>query len=180
MKRLLKIGLYVALALPAGAFAQDLGGDTAAQQHTEPAGHAAGIVRGSVIWLDLSAGTLRVQAGRGTMTLEATPAQLTGLNPGDFVEFPYNDYEGHLWLSPEVGSGRSEMRSGYSSQGRFTGVVQAMARGSGTVTVRGTTYRTHPSQLQGVRPGMLVDVIYNDIGGVSWAEGIMPLEGFHD
>lgn len=178
MKPLLQIGLVVALALPAGVRAQDAG--NAAQQHNEPAGHAAGVARGSVIWLDVGAGTLRVQAGRGTMTLEATPSQLAGLNPGDFVEFPYLDYEGHLWLSPEVGSHRSEFRVSYKSQGRITGVVQAMARGAGTITVRGTTYRTHPAQLQGIRPGVLVDVIYDDVGGVSWAEGIMPDQGFHD
>lgn len=179
MKRLLKIGLLVGLAMPASVFAQGFGGNAGVPRINAPLGHtyAAGVMRGSVINLDLSAGTLRIQAGKGTVTLQATPGQLAGLNPGDIVEFPYVNYQGSLWLSPAFGGGRSSLSGTYENQGRVTGAVQTMDRGSGEITVRGQAFRIHPAQLAGVLPGMFVNVIYADVGGVNWVAGITPAGG---
>lgn len=163
MTRLLRICLLVGLAVPAIASAQ---GSAVA---------TAGVARGSVIELDLPAGTLRIQAGRSTMTLEGTPAQLVGLNPGDVVEFPYVNYDGNLWLSPQVGSGRSELYGTYANQGRIVGTVQAMDLGRGQLTVQGVRFRVHPALLQNIQPGMFVTVEYTDVGGVSWAAGVRPM-----
>lgn len=146
-----------------------------------------GTIKGTVTALNLSRGLVTVSSGAGgqagSLTLNALPSQIADLNPGDLVALNYLNYGGQRWLAisqggGQGGSGASAMnQESFGQYGTVTGYVQQLNKGSGTITVRGMPFRTHPQFLQSLLPGQFVSVNFAEIGGVNWAEQIQPTGG---
>jgi hypothetical protein len=139
-----------------------------------PAAPYAGTVSGSVRQLNLSRGTITVQAGQGTVTFNADPGQLQPLAAGDRVAFPYVSYDGALWLSPEATRGEIG-KAAAQGQAKLTGTIRRLQRAQGTITVRGLTFRVHPSRLEGLSPGQRVTLTYGQVGPTSWVSELQSL-----
>jgi hypothetical protein len=172
MRRAIEIGLLVSLALPGTVRSQGRAAPPGA-----PAAPAApdGVVRGSIEGMNVPSGLLEVRTGTNVVTLEGTPAQLVGLDAGDVVQVPYVVYQGALWLAPTVGDPRPFFYGAHGPTARVTGPVGALSAGAGQITVRGTSFRIYPAQLQGIAPGMLVDVLYTEVGRIPWITAITPV-----
>jgi hypothetical protein len=134
----------------------------------------AGTVSGSVRQLNLARGTITVQAGQGTVTFNADPGQLAPLDAGDRVAFPYLSYEGALWLPPEATRGEIGQLPA-DPRATVTGTIRRLQRAQGTITVRGLTFRIHPSRLEGLVPGQLVRLTFGQVGQTSWVAELQPI-----
>jgi hypothetical protein len=115
-----------------------------------------------------------VQAGQGTVTFNADPGQLAPLAAGDRVAFPYVSYDGALWLSPEATRGEIG-KAAAQGQAKLTGTIRRLQRAQGTITVRGITFRVHPSRLEGLSPGQRVALTYGQVGPTLWVSELQSL-----
>lgn len=124
--------------------------------------------------LNLARGTITVQAGQSIVTFNADPGQLAPLDAGDPVAFPYLSYEGALWLPPEATRGEIGQLPA-DARTTLTGTVRRLQRAQGTITVRGLTFRIHPSRLDGLVPGQRVRLTIGDVGPTSWVTQLEPI-----
>jgi hypothetical protein len=163
------------LAAPAAALAQ--AGSVPLPQAGTPS--QQGVVSGTVSSLNLSTGTVRIRAGSGNWTLNALPPQIADLNPGDVVTMNYENFRGYLWLSMQQsgqglgGSGITEFdQQAFGQYGEVTGAITGIDKNAGLIAVRGLTFRTHPSLLEGVLPSQFVTAQYVVVGGTPWLQRI--------
>ena len=170
----MKTRAFLTLLLAAAPLARAAAQAPAGHEGEAPAAPVAGSVSGSVRQLNVARGTITVQAGQGTVTLNADPGQLAPLAVGDRVAFPYASYDGALWLPPQATRGeigRFPMRE----EGKLAGTIQRLQRAQGTVTVRRVTFRVHPSRLEGLEPGRRVALTFGLVGKTIWIAELRPL-----
>lgn len=175
MKRWIQtLGLVAVMALPGIAFAQNAGGGW--QNNPSMARpSASGIIRGTAVGVDLPEGVLFVRTAYDVVGLRATPSQLAGINPGDLVQFPYDNYLGNLWLSPQVGGASAAFSGVYGNEGRYTGPIEFLNKGVGLIVIDGQPFRIHPAQLQQLVPGQFVSLRFVSVGPVEWVTTISPV-----
>ncbi|HUB08765.1 MAG TPA: hypothetical protein VMB50_17290 [Myxococcales bacterium] len=184
MKRLVWLAAGVALpvslclARPAlGQFAGGLGGEYGDLS-------SSGTVHGIVKHRNFARGLLEIASGARTVTIHATPDQLTDFRVGDDVDVDYDDYAGVRWLSDGGGSAGGALGGGlgygyggsYAEEGTTSGSVANVDTSRGILRLReagGTrTFHAHPEDLQDVIPGQFVSVTYERIGGAAWVEQV--------
>lgn len=143
------------------------------------------VAKGTVTGLNLSRGLITISTGRGSLTLNALPSQISDLNPGDLVALSYNNYNGVRWLALNQSAGGGLGGSGQTSldaqsfgqYGVVTGYVTQLNKNSGTITVRNVQFRTHPQFLENLLPGQFVNVTFAQVGNINWAQQINPVTG---
>lgn len=176
MRRLVRsLVLGALLAVPAAALAQ--GGAIPLPEAGTPS--QQGVVSGTVSSLNLSTGMVKVRASGGNWSLNALPPQIADLNPGDVVSLRYENFRGYLWLSLAQsgqglgGSGLTEFdQEAFGQYGEVTGSITGLDKNAGLIAVRGLTFRTHPSMLEGVLPSQFVTAQFVVVGGTPWLQRI--------
>lgn len=173
--------LPLSLFLARPALGQLAGGSLGGESGTLS---ASGTVHGIVRHRDFARGRLDVASGSRTVTLHATPDQLTDYRVGDDVDLDYDDYAGVRWLSGGAGSSGGGLDGGgglgaagsYAEEGTASGTVAGVDSAHGLLRLRearGTrTFHAHPEDLEDVIPGQFVTVTYDRVGPAAWAEEI--------
>jgi hypothetical protein len=130
--------------------------------------NAAGFVRGRVTGIDPAAGRVALDSGGQPVTLNAKPADLADLAPGREVSLPFENYGGHLWVTPV------EAPNPPPTSRTVEGTVTGLDKNEGRVEVDGTPYLAHPDDLAALAPGRPVRLGVADVGGRSWAVRVVP------
>lgn len=162
----LSIALFAGALVTAEASAQSLGGSYGGDTHL------VGQISGSIASIDYGRGRIVVrgaEAGR-TLTLNASPGELVGLNPGDVITATYADYNGNLWVTDGYGGSSLGYGAGeYADEGVIVGRVSDLDKARGSITVGGRTMRAHPDELEDLLPGQFVEADYVAVDGRRWA-----------
>lgn len=155
------LALPVLAALPA---AQRQGLPPGPEETTDRTGpeDAAGFVRGRVTAVDPATGRVALDSAGQPVTLNGKPDDLAALAPGRDVSLPFENYGGHLWLTPVEGP--NPVPAARTVEGRVT----ALDKNEGRLAVDGTPYLAHPADLAPLSPGNQVRIGVADVGGRSW------------
>jgi hypothetical protein len=123
---------------------------------------AAGFLRGRVTAVDPATGRVALESGGQPVTLNGKPDDLSSLVPGREVSLPFENYGGHLWVTPVEGP--TPPPASRTVEGRVTSID----KNEGRVAVDGTPYLAHPDDLAPLAPGSQVRLGIADVGGRSW------------
>jgi hypothetical protein len=139
-----------------------------------PAETALGMVvhlRAEVAALDYGAGILTLDVNGRPYHLRATPDQLADLVPGEIVQLRFGVLGDQRWvlLDEKLPPGRLESFGRYS---KARGIVNSVDKARGLVVLAGRVHHCHPSMLQGVLPGQVLEIEFVRVEGRRWIRSL--------